>query len=106
MEDLEYDDDGLGSLTRCFLEYSAAHWPDHVRNMALTSIQKESDQVHLLYDITGKPFSMWFSIFWNGVRPYERTPIISALHLAAFNGYEQEQGANVNAQGGTYGNAL
>lgn len=38
IEDSEYDEGKWGSLTRCFLEYLAAHWPDHVRNMALTSI--------------------------------------------------------------------
>jgi ankyrin repeat protein len=40
--------------------------------------------------MTGKPFSMWFPIFWKAVRPSERTPVMSALHLAAFNGHEQE----------------
>ncbi|CAI7613127.1 unnamed protein product [Penicillium viridicatum] len=90
MEDLEYDIDRSASLTGCFLEYSAAHWPDHVRNMALTSIQKETDRVHRLYDISGKPFLMWFPIFWKAVRPYQNTPVMTALHLAAFNGHEQE----------------
>jgi hypothetical protein len=146
MEASEYDEDESGSLTGCFLEYSAAHWPDHIRNMALTSIQKKADRVHQLYDMSGKPFSMWFPKFWKAVRPYERTPVMSALHLAAFNGHEQEvraiigvdksyvntpddtrtypvmlaslnghdrtvellleRGADVNAQGGHYGNAL
>lgn len=46
--------------------------------------------MHLLYDIIGKRFSIWFPVFWKAVRPYERTPVMSALHLAAFNGYEQE----------------
>ena len=146
MEDSEYDEDESGSLEGCFLEYSAAHWPDHIRNMALTSIQKEADRVHQLYDVSGKPFSIWFPIFWKTVRPYSETPEMSALHLAAFNGHEQEvhsilimdksdvnrpddtntypvmwaslnghdksvellleRGADVNAQGGEYGNAL
>jgi hypothetical protein len=92
MEDIEYDgdEDKSGSLSGCFLEYSAAHWPDHVRSMALTSIQKETDRVHRLYDITGNLFSMWFPIFWKAVRPYEEIPVMSALHLAAFNGHEHE----------------
>ncbi|OQE32554.1 hypothetical protein PENFLA_c001G04688 [Penicillium flavigenum] len=146
MEDLEYDKDDSGSHTRCFLEYSAVHWPDHVRKMALTSTQKETHRVHRLYDIGGKPFSMWYPIFWKAIRPYERTPVMSALHLAAFNGHEQEvhyilgedksdvntpddtttypvmwaslnghdrivellleRGADANAQGRRYGNAL
>ncbi|KAJ5359789.1 hypothetical protein N7517_008980 [Penicillium concentricum] len=90
MEDLECDEDRSGSLAGCFLEYSAAYWPDHVRNMALTSIQKETDRMHRLYNINGKPFSMWFPIFWKTVRPYERAPVMSALHLAALNGHEHE----------------
>ncbi|KAJ6118823.1 hypothetical protein N7471_013443 [Penicillium samsonianum] len=90
MEDLEYDEDDSRSHTRSFLEYSAAHWPDHVRKMGLTSTQKNTCRVHRLYDIIGKPYSMWFPIFWKAVRPYEKTPIMSALHLAAFNGHEQE----------------
>ncbi|KAJ5653328.1 hypothetical protein N7490_000331 [Penicillium lividum] len=146
LEDLEYDKDDSGSHTQSFLEYSATHWPDHVRRMALTSTQKESYRVHRLYDISGKPFSIWYPIFWRAIRPYERIPVMSALHLAAFNGHEQEvhsilgmdqsdvnkpddtgtypviwaslnghdgivkllleRGADVNAQGGYYGNAL
>ncbi|KAJ5865176.1 uncharacterized protein N7529_007092 [Penicillium soppii] len=90
MEDSEYDEDDSRSHTRSFLEYSAAHWPDHVRKMGLTSTKKESYRVHRLYDMSGKPFSMWFPIFWQAARPYDKTPVMSALHLAAFNGHEQE----------------
>ena len=146
MEDLEYDKDESGSLTICFLEYSAAHWPDHVRKMGLTLTQKETCRVHRLYDISGKSFSTWYPIFWKAMRPYERIPVMSTLHLAAFNGHEHEvqyilgvdksdintpddtttypvmwaslnghdrivqllleRGADANAQGGEYGNAL
>ncbi|OQE34403.1 hypothetical protein PENCOP_c018G00646 [Penicillium coprophilum] len=146
MEGLEYDEGESGSLTGSFLEYSAAHWPDHVRIMSLTSSEKETERVYLLYNITGKSFSMWFPIFWKVFGPHETTPVMSALHLVAFNGHEQEihailsvdksdinkpdgmntypviwaslngydtivellleQGADVNAQGGHYGNAL
>ncbi|KAJ5781424.1 uncharacterized protein N7518_009907 [Penicillium psychrosexuale] len=31
IEDLEYDEDDSRPYTRSFLEYSAAHWPDHIR---------------------------------------------------------------------------
>jgi ankyrin repeat protein len=146
IEDSEYDEGELGSFSGSFLEYSAAYWPDHVRNMPLTSMRKETDRVHRLYDMSGKPFSRWFPIFWRTIRPYERAPVMSALHLAAFIGHEQEvysilgvnendvnapddtatypvmwasinghdrvvqllleRGADVNAQGGEYGNAL
>ncbi|KAJ5494822.1 hypothetical protein N7463_010909 [Penicillium fimorum] len=114
--------------------------------MALTSIQKETDRVHRLYDVTGKPFSIWFPIFWKTFRPYEVPPVMGALHLAALNGHQQEvhfildkdksdinttdgtnafpviwaslnghdrvvelllkRGADIDAQGGHYGNAL
>jgi hypothetical protein len=146
MEDSEYDEGESGFFRGSFLEYSATHWPDHVRNMALTSIQQETDRVHRLYDTNGNAFGMWFPIFWNAIRPYEITPVMSTLHLAAFNGHKQEvnsilgldksdintpddtrtypviwaslnghdrtvellleQGADANAQGGFFGNAL
>ncbi|KAJ5305108.1 uncharacterized protein N7443_004768, partial [Penicillium atrosanguineum] len=145
MEDSKYDGES-GPFSGSFLEYSAVHWPDHVRNMSLTSMLKETDRVHRLYDTNGKPFLRWFPIFWRTIRPYERAPVMSALHLAAFNGHEQqvysildvdendvnapddtgiypvtwasinghdrivqlmlERGADANAQGGEYGNAL
>ncbi|KAJ5344407.1 hypothetical protein N7452_002411 [Penicillium brevicompactum] len=75
---------------RCFLEYSVTHWPNHIRNIALTSIQKETDQMHRLYDTSGKPFLIWFPIFWKVVRPYIKNPVINALHLVVFNGYAHE----------------
>jgi ankyrin repeat protein len=145
MEDLETDENPA-SDTQDFLEYSAVHWPDHVRKMDLASDQKAVDLLHRLYDKNGKQFSIWFPIFWKAVMPHHTLPTMNALHLAAFNGHVQvvkslldanrkdvnipddtgtyaliwaslnghkkivqlllEQGANVDAQGGRYGNAL
>ncbi|KAJ5909138.1 hypothetical protein N7495_001820 [Penicillium taxi] len=90
MDDLEYNKDKSGSHAESFLEYSGAHWAGHVREMTLDSYQKETERIHRLYDVSGKSFSIWFPIFWKAARPYDRTPMMSALHLAAFNGHEQE----------------
>ncbi|CEO61082.1 Putative Ankyrin repeat protein [Penicillium brasilianum] len=146
MEDLVRDNDRLCSSTQDFMDYSAVHWPYHVRQMDLASYQKAANRVHRLYDMDGKLFSLWFPILWKAARPYERLPTIKALHLAAFNGHEQEVqsligvntgdvnepddtrtyavvwaslnghekvvqllldcGADINAQGGFYGDAL
>ncbi|KAJ5703568.1 purine and uridine phosphorylase [Penicillium malachiteum] len=88
MEDLERDEDGSDS--EAFLEYSAAYWPGHVRAMALNSEPRIVIQLHQLYDTRAKLFSLWFPIFWQTFRPNGRIPILSALHIAAFNGHEQE----------------
>ncbi|CAG8909907.1 unnamed protein product [Penicillium egyptiacum] len=146
MEDLVRDDERLCSNVHDFLDYSAIHWPDHVRKMDLASDQKTVDRVHRLYDVSGKLFSLWFPIFWGAVMPSETLPTIKALHLAAFNGHKKEvqtllnvnnrdnnipddtgtyavvwaswnghenvvqilldHGADINALGGDYGNAL
>ncbi|KAE8363146.1 purine and uridine phosphorylase [Aspergillus caelatus] len=89
MEDLEHGEDESCSNIRSFLEYSAVHWPDHVRNMALTSKKEVIDWLHRLYDMGGNLFSLWFSIFWRAMRPNDRIPTMKPLHLAAFNGHMQ-----------------
>jgi hypothetical protein len=89
MEDLETGEESPD--THDFLEYSAVHWPDHVRNMALTSSPRIVNQLHQLYDTSGKPFPLWFPIFWKISRPYDpRVPTVNSLHIAAFTGHEQE----------------
>jgi hypothetical protein len=91
MEDLVRDNDRLCSMTQKFLGYSAVHWPDHVREMGPASNQIVVDRVHQLYDMSGKLFLLWFPMFWNATMPYnERLPTMKALHLAAFNGHDQE----------------
>ncbi|KAJ6126271.1 hypothetical protein N7471_010764 [Penicillium samsonianum] len=143
---LEGDDECESPASLSFLEYSAVHWADHVRQMTLTSDQEMTDRLHRLYDMRGKVFALWFRIFWKAVMPYDRRPRMNTLQLAAFNGHEQqvssllavskgdlnmpddtgtypiiwaslnghdkatqmllERGADVNAQGGFYGNAF
>ncbi|KAJ6047297.1 uncharacterized protein N7446_007574 [Penicillium canescens] len=90
MEDLEEDEDESCSNIRSFLTYSAVHWPDHVRKMTRTSDKEVTNRLHQLYDISGKRFSLWFPIFWRAVKPHRYVPKMRALHLAAFNGHEQE----------------
>jgi hypothetical protein len=139
-------DNSKSPAPQSFLEYSAVHWADHVRHMTFTSDQEMIGRLNRLYDTSGRRFALWFPIFWGAVRPYQTTPEMNALQLAAFNGHEQqvnsifaivkgdfntpddtqtypvvwaslnghdktvqvllEKGANVNAQGEFYGNAL
>ncbi|KAJ5493902.1 hypothetical protein N7463_009989 [Penicillium fimorum] len=35
-------------------------------------------------------FALWFPIFWRAAMPYHNVPKMTALHLAAFNGHEQQ----------------
>ncbi|KAJ5706518.1 hypothetical protein N7536_002207 [Penicillium majusculum] len=130
MEDLEYDEDRSGALTGCFLEYSAVHWPDHVRNMALTSIQKETDRVPIIRHKRETVLNV-VSHFLEGTalngHEQEVHAILSVdksdvnrpdgtksypVMWASLNGHDKitqmllERGADVNAQGGFYGNIL
>jgi ankyrin repeat protein len=88
MEDLEICGGKSGSNVRNFLEYSAVHWPDHVRHMSSTAYQL-TDLLHRVYNTIANRFPLWFSIFWNAIERYEELPSIDAIHLAAFNGHEQ-----------------
>ncbi|CAI7594286.1 unnamed protein product [Penicillium pancosmium] len=90
MKDPVCVDGGISSQSKDFLNYSATHWPDHVRKMDLTSDHEVKNQLHRLYNLSGKLYSLWFPIFWKEARPYDRLPAMKALHLASFNGHEQE----------------
>ena len=54
MEDFEGDGDESCSNTQSLWEYSAVHWPDHVRKMNLTSNKEVTNRLHQVYDIGGK----------------------------------------------------
>ncbi|KAL4911651.1 purine and uridine phosphorylase, partial [Aspergillus aurantiobrunneus] len=128
------------------LEYSAKHWPDHVRNMSPQVQEEMLDLVYRLYDTATSRFAIWYPIFWEAMMPFLTRPTMNAIHLVAFNGHIRiarrliaenresideadstgssalmwatlnghyevtklllEQGADINAQGGQYGNAL
>ena len=89
MEDLDnHEHKSCGSI-RTFLEYSAVYWPDHVRRMGLPLGKILMNRLLRLYDNNRKRTPLWFPIFWKAVGQSEQTPMINALHLAAFNGHEQ-----------------
>ncbi|KAJ5982086.1 hypothetical protein N7451_012186 [Penicillium sp. IBT 35674x] len=88
MEDSE-DNKGNPDI-EAFLEYAAIHWADHVRKMAYLPDHEVSNQLHEVYDMHMKQFSLWFPHFWNAVMPFRGVPSMTALNLAAFNGHEQE----------------
>lgn len=90
MEDLEHGDEDSCSKIRSFLDYSALYWPDHKRKMSLTQDQEAAGQVQQMYDMSRKRFSLWFPIFWKAIETYRTPPAMTALHLASFNGHEQE----------------
>ncbi|CAG8214968.1 unnamed protein product, partial [Penicillium olsonii] len=90
MEDVEHDDEDPDSIIRNFLDYSAVYWPDHKRKMSLIQDQKAASQVQRMYEMSGKAFSLWFPIFWKTIESYQAPPLMTALHLASFNGHERE----------------
>ncbi|KAI6780066.1 Ankyrin repeat domain-containing protein 50 [Emericellopsis cladophorae] len=93
------------------LEYSAENWPAHFRDT------DDADEgllslIFKLYDAKTARFETWLSIFWNAAYPYRGRYDLKPLHLAALNGHTQvvelllKEGADVNAEGGGYSNAL
>ncbi|RJE17696.1 ankyrin repeat-containing protein, partial [Aspergillus sclerotialis] len=69
------------------LEYSAEHWPDHVRNMSSQVQEEMLDLVYRLYDTATSRFALWYPKFWKSLFPFRNAHKMNALHLAAFNGH-------------------
>ncbi|CAI7597208.1 unnamed protein product [Penicillium pancosmium] len=88
MKDLEHKDSS--SNIRSFLAYSAVYWPDHKRKMSLAQDQEATIQVRQMYDMSRNGFSLWFPIFWKSIETHRDPPLMTALHLASFNGHERE----------------
>lgn len=89
MENSEQREDSAHSSIGSFLDYSAIYWPDHIRNMTSTPEQEVEDLLFQLYDISADLFFLWFPIFWRAVEPVREAPMMTSLHLAAFNGHTQ-----------------
>lgn len=86
MEDLEENKGQTEIDNQSLLEYSAVHWPDHIRNISLAQQQEVDDLLDQLYNSRAR-WILWFRIFWRAAMGFERMPKMDAIHLAAFNGH-------------------
>lgn len=84
-EDMDSMPSQGNSNAPCFLEYSAEHWADHVREMPFSEEQSAESRINRLYDVTSARFKLWYPIVW---RAFIRCPSMSSLRLAAFNGHK------------------
>ncbi|KAB8229020.1 purine and uridine phosphorylase [Aspergillus alliaceus] len=87
MEDLEESKGETEIGHRSLLEYSAVHWPDHIRNVSMAQQQELDDLLDQLYNRDRERWILWFRIFWWAAMGFERMPKMDAIHLAAFNGH-------------------
>jgi len=83
-EEYENDIHGLEAL----LEYSAVHWPTHVRSFTIGSETPVMTKVRRLYKLEHSRFQLWFTLLWRTQRPYEQQPHMNDIRLAAFNGHD------------------
>jgi ankyrin repeat protein len=97
MDDLEQRERQTDTANRSLLEYSAVHWPDHVRNVSPTQQQEIDDLLYQLYRRGGERGELWFEEqIWRATMMFAPTsrmmfaPMprkMDAIHLAAFNGH-------------------
>lgn len=90
LDDLNCSKEELSISAQGFLDYSALHWSDHVRESHLPSNHELNNQIHQLYDTSKKRFLLWFQPFYKVAMPYDEPKTMEGLHLAAFNGHEHE----------------
>ncbi|GIJ92692.1 hypothetical protein Asppvi_001970 [Aspergillus pseudoviridinutans] len=87
MDDLEQSKRQTDTDNQSLLEYSAVHWPDHVRNVSLPQQQEIEDLLHHIYDTAKGHFAVWFPIFWRTTDMLYKAPHMDPIHLTAFNGH-------------------
>ncbi|KAH7377131.1 hypothetical protein B0T11DRAFT_27613 [Plectosphaerella cucumerina] len=108
-EEMRKDDPDIKDFP--LLEYSAVNWLAHFRDV-YDADDGLLNFVFTLYDAQTERYKTWLSIFWNAAHPYTPRRGLQPVHLAALTGQIEmvkrllEEGADVNAQGGDYGNAL
>jgi hypothetical protein len=101
------------TANNALLDYSAQFWPMHFRESYFSS--SEDDTIsHLALKVINpksRGFSQWSRIHWER-RPNKHPQTSIQLVIASLFGHDTvvqlmlEKGADVNAQGGYYGNAL
>jgi hypothetical protein len=64
MDDLEQSGRQTETKNQRLLEYSAAHWADHVQNVSLMQQHEIDNLLHRIYDTAKGHFAVWFPIFW------------------------------------------
>jgi ankyrin repeat protein/KaiC/GvpD/RAD55 family RecA-like ATPase len=96
-----------------FLEYSAECWSLHVRKSRICD-DGEAAIVPLTFKLSdpdAEVYRMWSEIYWREMHP-KNPQFCTRLMVACYFGHvavakqSLDQGADVNAQGGEYGNAL
>jgi ankyrin repeat protein len=95
------------------LDYSAKFWPMHFRESCFSSSRDAtiSDLALAVSDPKSRGFSQWSRIHWKYMT-YEDPQTNIQLVIASLFGHDTvvhlllDKGADVNAQGGYYGNAL
>ncbi|KAF2632955.1 purine and uridine phosphorylase, partial [Macroventuria anomochaeta] len=96
-----------------FLEYSARFWGLHLRESSICD-DEGATVAPLIFNLSNpgsKVYSVWSRIYWSS--QYLRDPrSLTSLVVACYFGHLAvakkllEKGADINAQGGWYGNAL
>jgi ankyrin repeat protein len=94
-------------------EYSARYWPEHFRESCFSS-KKDAAISRLALTVSksdSRSYSQWSRIYWQRKR-HDNTHEHSQLVVASLFGHDTvvqlllDEGADVNAQGGYFGNAL
>jgi ankyrin repeat protein len=103
------------NFTACdaLLDYSAQFWPMHFQELCFSSNRDTtiSDLALAVSDPKSRGFSQWSKIHWKD-KPSEDPQTDIQLVVASLFGHDTvvqlllDKGADVNAQGGNYGNAL